>query len=88
MAGWPAICARHGARLRAQYYIRVQDDTPYQLNQWFSSPDWSVINSDGAELGDDPAYSHLSTALGSGMVGDVASVSTGREIDQACAAGN
>jgi hypothetical protein len=76
------------SRLRVEYYARLQQDTPYQLNQWFSSPDWFAVNSDSAELGDDLAYSHIETAFGSGMVGDIASIASAREIDRACSNGD
>lgn len=76
------------ARLRAEYYSRVQQDTPYQLNQWFSSSDWARENNDGLQLGDDPDYSNIETAFGAGLVGDMASIASGRQIDRACSAGN
>jgi hypothetical protein len=80
------IC-RSWARLRVEYYQLVQQDSSYQLNQWFSSANWSTINNDGEQLGNDPAYSNLETALGVGMVGDMANVGTARQIDLACAKG-
>jgi hypothetical protein len=66
----------------------VQVDTPYQLNQWFSSSDWATEYNDANELGDDPAYVNIESSMGAGLVGDMANVAAARQIDRACAAGN
>jgi hypothetical protein len=75
-------------QLRAEYYSRVQNDTPYQLNQWFSSSDWAKEINDSYPLGADPDYSNIETAFAGGLVGDMASVASARQIDRACAAGD
>jgi hypothetical protein len=74
--------------LRHEYANRLATDSPYQLNQWFSSADWHKARSDGNALGDDPAYSHLEVALGEAMVGDMADAGTIRLMDDACARGD
>jgi hypothetical protein len=73
--------------LRGQYAARLAADTPYQLNQWFSGPDWHAAWTDVNKLGDDPAYGNLETAFGVALVGDMASIPDARLIDKACAAG-
>jgi hypothetical protein len=75
------------ARLRGQYASRVENDSPYQLNQWFSGPDWATERSDGMALGGDPAYADLEGAMGVATVGGTASINTARNVDKACAAG-
>lgn len=70
--------------LRSQYAQRLTIDTPYQMNQWFSSADWAKVQSDGAALGDDPAYSNLETSLGVATVGDEASAASAAAVDKAC----
>jgi hypothetical protein len=70
--------------LRQDYVDRATDDTVYQMNQWFSSSDWSKIQDDAEILGNDPAYSELETALGVGMVGDMAGPASAATIDKAC----
>jgi hypothetical protein len=72
-----SIC-RQWERLRAEYYYRVQVDTPYQLNQWSSSSDWTTEYSDANEFGDDPAYVNIESSLGAGLVGDMANVAAPR----------
>ena len=76
------------ARLRAEYYSRVQQDTAYQLNQWFSSSQWAREDTDSMQLGGDPDYSNIETAFGAGLVGDLANVASARQIDRACSAGD
>lgn len=72
--------------LRSQYAANVANDTPYQLNQWFSSAAWQTEHSDASKL-NDPAYASLEGALGVATVGDTASLAVAREVDKACAAG-
>jgi hypothetical protein len=43
---------------------------------------------DSLQLGDDPDYSNIETAFGAGLVGDMASVASARQIDRACSAGD
>lgn len=78
-----AIC-RAWSGLRQQYAALQDSDSPAQLNQWFSGPDWSTVQADAARLGNDPAYGHLETALGVAMTGDEASMATARSVDRAC----
>jgi len=79
------IC-KQWAGLRQQYVSRVAADTPYQLNQWFSSRAWSKVQNDSMALGDDPAYSKLETAIGVAIFGDSASASSAKSVDKACEA--
>lgn len=74
--------------LRQQYEDRMTTDSPYQLNQWFSSAAWQKTQADGMALGNDPAYQHLETALGEATVGDMADAGTVRLMDAACAKGD
>jgi hypothetical protein len=76
------------ARLRVEYISRVVADSPYQLNQWFSGPDWAKSYSDVNKLGSDPSYSHLETAYGAATLGDTASVAWAGLLDRACSAGD
>lgn len=62
--------------------------TPYQLNQWFSGPDWAKSQNDLSQLGNDPSYTHLETAYGVATVGDMASIANARLLDKACSAGD
>ena len=80
-----AICG-HWAGLRQEYVNRAADDSAYQMNQWLSGPAWSKVQDDSAALGDDPAYSHLETALGAGLAGDDAGPESAAAIDKACEA--
>jgi hypothetical protein len=75
------------AGLRHQYATNVQNDTPYQLNQWFSSSAWSAEMSDAQKLGATDIYASLAGALGVATVGDTASINVAREVDKACTAG-
>lgn len=74
--------------LRQQYEDRTVTDSPYALNQWFSSAAWQPEDSDASALNGDPAYSKIETAFGVGTVGDDASAGAVREMDAACAAGD
>lgn len=96
LAGFPStadgrlargICGQW-AGLRQEYASRASADSPYQLNGWLSGPDWHKAWSDGNDLGDDPAYPDLETALGVVMTGDMAGAPAARAMDQACAAGD
>jgi hypothetical protein len=74
--------------LRTQYASDLVNDSPRQMQQWFSGPAWSKAWSDATKLGNDPAYSHLETAFGAATVGDMASTADAQALDKACAAGN
>jgi hypothetical protein len=71
--------------LRGQYVTRVQGDTPYQLEQWFSSDVWRTAVSVNSRLRRDPAYGDLSTAFGLATTGQAASIWSARLVDNACA---
>ncbi len=75
-------------KLRREYAGRLAADSPYQLNQWFSGPDWHKSWEDGAALGNDPAYSNLEVAYGTATVGDEAGAATIKQMDEACAKGD
>lgn len=70
--------------LRQEYAQRLTVDTPYQMNQWFSSADWAKEYADSSQLGGDPAYSNLEAALGVATVGDEASAASAAAVDKAC----
>jgi hypothetical protein len=77
------------AGLRGQYVANVKTDTPYQLEQWFSSsPAWTAAFGANSELKTDPNYINISNAFGLVTAGDVASLSYAKLLDQACAAGD
>jgi hypothetical protein len=77
------------AGLRAEYVANVKADTPYQLEQWFSStPAWTAAFGANSELKTDPNYINISNAFGMVTAGDAASLSSARLLDQACAAGD
>jgi hypothetical protein len=73
--------------LRVHYASNVQNDSPVDLNKWFSGSDWAQARSDAARLGNAAAYSTLIAAYGVATVGDTASLDTARNVDKACAAG-
>ena len=72
--------------LRAQYVSRVQADTPFQLEQWFSGSAWLPAFAADRPLRTDPAYSRMSTAFGLVSNGQAASIASARLLDGACAA--
>jgi hypothetical protein len=72
--------------LRGQYVTRVQSQTPYQLEQWFSSIAWRPVFIANTPLRTDPAYSHIDTAFGLVSTAAGASIASARLLDQACAA--
>jgi hypothetical protein len=72
--------------LRQQYAAQLGADTAYELNQWFSGPDWAPVQSDATKLGNDPAYGNIETALGLVITGDAASTANAQLLDKACAA--
>lgn len=74
------------AGLRAGYVSRVRQDTPYQLEQWFSSPAWRPAFVANGPLRTDPAYGDISTGFGLVSTGASASIGSARLLDQACAA--
>lgn len=81
-----SICSSW-AGLRSEYATRVATDTPFQLNQWFSSPAWGTIQSDALKLPAEGAYVPITAALGVVFNGDTASIANARNLDRACAAG-
>jgi hypothetical protein len=74
------------AVLRGQYVSRVRADTPFQLEQWFSSAVWRTAFTANGPLVTDPAYSEISTAFGVATSGEAASISSARMLDKACSA--
>jgi hypothetical protein len=74
------------AVLRGQYVSRVRADTPFQLEQWFSSAVWRTAFTANGPLPTDPAYSEISTAFGVATSGEAASISSARMLDKACSA--
>ena len=72
--------------LRGEYVSRVQADSPYQLEQWFSSAVWQTAFNAAGPLVVDPAYGQISTGFGLAATGEAASLSSARLLDKACAA--
>jgi hypothetical protein len=79
------IVCEKWAVLRDQYVGRVHADTPYQLEQWFSSPAWLSAFQANSPLKTDPDYIQIDTAFGLVSTGAVASVSNAKLLDKACA---
>ena len=73
------------AGLRGEYVSRVQADTPYELEQWFSSAVWRPAFTANSPLRVDPAYGDISTAFGLATSGQSASIASARLLDKACA---
>jgi hypothetical protein len=80
-----AVCEQW-AGLRGQYVTRVRADTPFQLEQWFSSTAWRAAFVANTPIKADPGYSSISTAFGLVSTGAAASIDTARILDEACAA--
>jgi hypothetical protein len=72
--------------LRGEYVSRVQADTGFELEQWFSSRVWLPAFSANSPLRTDPAYGGISTSFGLVSTGEAASISSARMLDAACAA--
>jgi hypothetical protein len=79
------IVCEQWAVLRAQYVERLRTDTPYQLEQWFSSPVWLPAFQANSPLKIDPDYSQINTAFTLVSTGAAASVSNAELLDKACA---
>jgi hypothetical protein len=73
------------AVLRDEYVDRVRTETPYELEQWFSSPAWLPAFEANSPLKTDPAYSEINTAFGLVSTGATASVQNAEALDAACA---
>ena len=72
--------------LRAQYVHRVQTDTEFELEQWFSGADWRPAFIANTPLRTDPAYSEISSAFGLATTGQGAGIASAKLLDRACAA--
>jgi hypothetical protein len=79
------IVCEQWAVLRDQYVGRVRADTPYQLEQWFSSPAWLSAFQANSPLKTDPDYGQINTAFGLVSTAAAASVSNAKLLDTACA---
>jgi hypothetical protein len=71
--------------LRDQYVGRVRADTPYQLEEWFSSPAWLPAFKANSPLKTDPDYSQINAAFGLVSTGAAASAANAELLDKACA---
>jgi hypothetical protein len=74
------------AGLRAEYVARLESDTRYQLEQWFSGPDWQPAFDAGSPLSINPAYGEISLAFGQATTTATASIAAAMQFDRACAA--
>ena len=79
------IVCEQWAVLRDQYVGRVRADTPYQLEQWFSSPAWLSAFQANSPLKTDPDYGQINTAFGLVSTAAAASVLNAKLLDTACA---
>jgi hypothetical protein len=79
-----AVCEQW-AVLRDQYVGRVRADTPYELEEWFSSPAWLPAFQANKPLKTDPDYSQINTAFDLVSTGAAASVANAELLDKACA---
>ena len=79
------IVCEQWAMLRDQYVARLRADTPYQLEQWFSSPAWHPAFQANSPLKTDPDYSQINAAFGLVSTGAAASVPNAKLLDKACA---
>jgi hypothetical protein len=80
-----ALCEQW-SQLRGEYVARVRADTPFQLEQWFSSRVWRPAVSASNPLRTDPAYGDISVAFGLATSGASASIENARFLDRSCAA--
>jgi hypothetical protein len=80
-----ALCEQWSG-LRGQYVTLVRTQTPFQLEQWFSSTAWRPAFIANSPLRTDPAYSDINTAFGLVSTGEAASIANARFLDKACAA--
>lgn len=75
------------AGLRGQYAARVEaGDSPFQLEQWFSSAAWRLAFNANSPLQVNPSYSEISVAFGVATIGQTASIAAAKRLDAACAA--
>jgi hypothetical protein len=75
------------AGLRGDYVARLRQDSPFQLEVWFSSsPQWLAAFNANSPIKADPHYVYISTAFGLVSTAAAASVSNAKLLDQACAA--
>lgn len=72
--------------LRGEYVPHLRQDTPYELEQWFSGSDWRAAFTANSPLRNDPAYSNISTAFGLASTAEAASVDNAKWLDRGCAA--
>jgi hypothetical protein len=79
------IVCEQWAVLRDEYLARLRADTPYQLEQWFSSPAWLPAFKANSPLKTDPDYSQINAAFGLVSTGAAASVASAELLDKACA---
>jgi hypothetical protein len=72
--------------LRGEYVPHLRHDTPYELEQWFSSNDWQAAFIANSPLRNDPAYSNINTAFGLVSTAEAASIANAKWLDRGCAA--
>jgi len=72
--------------LRGEYVPHLSQDTPYELEQWFSSNDWRAAFIANGPLRKDPAYSNINTAFGLVSTAAAASIDNAKWLDRGCAA--
>lgn len=75
------------AGLRGQYVAHVTaGGTPFQLEQWFSSPVWQPAFAENGPLEVDPRYDEIIIAFDLATSGQTASIAQAKHLDAGCAA--
>jgi hypothetical protein len=75
------------AGLRGDYAAQLRQDTPFQLEVWFSSsPPWLVAFNADSLLKSDNSYIEITTSFGLASTAAAASIANARALDKACAA--
>lgn len=74
------------AGLRGQYAGQVRRDTPFELEQWFSTRTWLPAFNANSPLKTDPKFLYISSAFGLVSTAAAASLDNARLLDAACAA--
>jgi hypothetical protein len=75
------------AGLRGDYAAQLHQDTPFQLEVWFStSTPWLVAFNAESPLKSDNSYIEITTSFGLASTAAAASIANARLLDKACAA--
>jgi hypothetical protein len=87
LAGTQALTlCQQWAGLRGAYADQLRHDTPYELEQWFSSAAWRPAFTADDPLRTGTSYIAINTAFGLASTAAAASIGNAQLLDQACAA--